>query len=87
MAEIRELRLNEKRTLICALAEERTKAYSKAIELRDESTEMEAAGQSGYGAFDDEAEKYEMLADATDCLIELICEGRLVIKERENEGA
>ena len=87
MAEIRELRLNEKRTLICALAEERTKAYSKASELRDKSEEIENRGQSGYGALDDEAEKYEMLADETDCLIELICECRLVIKERENEGA
>lgn len=85
MAETRELTLNEKRTLICALAAERTNAYEKAVELHDRSTEMENAGESGYISLDNEAEQYELLADVTDTLVELICEGRVVIKQREGE--
>lgn len=83
MAETRELTLNEKRTLICALAADRTAAYAKAVELHDRSTEMENAGQSGYIALDNEAEQYEMLADVTDTLVELICDGRVVIIKKE----
>lgn len=86
MAETRELTLNEKRTLICALAEERTRAYAKAVGLHDKSTEMEDSGQSDYIALDNEAEQYEMLADVTDTLVELICEGRVIIKKREGEN-
>ena len=84
MAETRELLLNEKRALICALAAERTKAYAKALELRDRSTEMENAGQSGYLALDNEAEQYEMLADITDTLVEVISEDRVVIIKRSD---
>ena len=85
MAETRALTLNEKRTLICALAAERTAAYAKAVELRDESDEMERAGQSGYMALDNEAEQYELLADVTDTLVELVCEGRIVILTEAEE--
>ena len=81
MAETRALTLNEKRTLICALAEERTRAYRRAVELRDESEEMENDGKCGYLALDNEAEKYETVADVTDSLVELICEGKIVILE------
>ncbi len=82
MAGMRELTLNEKRTLICALAADRTAAYLRAVELRNRSADMEDNGQSGYLALDNEADLYETLADTTDRLIDLICEGRLVIKER-----
>lgn len=86
MAECRELSLNEKRTLIYALAEARTEAYSKVMELRDRSDEMENNGQSGYGALADEAEQYEILADLTDMLVELVCENRLVIRTKEDKA-
>ena len=85
MAETRILTLNEERTLICALAEARTKAYVKAIKLRDKSTEMENEGQSGYLALDDEAELYEMAADVSDLLIGLVCEGRIVILKEDRQ--
>ena len=47
---------------------------------------MENNGQSGYGALADEAEQYEMLADLTDMLVELVCENRLVIRTKEDKA-
>ncbi len=83
MAGTRELTLLEKGTLICALVEERTNAYKKAMELHDRSTEMENAGDSCCVVLDDEAERYEIMADVTDTLVELICTGRIIIAEKE----
>lgn len=79
MGETRELTLLEKRTLICALAQERSNAYAKASDLRDRSAEIEDSGKSGYGALDEEAARYEDLASETDDLIDLLCEGRIVV--------
>lgn len=86
MKKFRELNLEEKKTLIYALAQARTEAYDNAVALHDESDVMEDSGESGYAALSDEADQYEMLADLTDMLVEFICEGRLVVKTKEDEA-
>lgn len=79
MGENRDLTLWEKRTLICALAQERTASYTIASELRERAAEIEDANESGYGALEGEAALYENLAGELDELIGLVCEGRVVI--------
>ena len=78
----RELKLNEKSALLLALADERTRAYDKAVEYHDASSELEISGQSGFSALDDEADRYEELSSMVDDLIELVSEGRVVILTR-----
>lgn len=75
----RELKLNEKSALLLALTDERTRAYDKAVEYHDASSELEISGQSGFSALDDEADRYEELSSMVDDLIELVSEGRVVI--------
>lgn len=82
MGEKRELTLLEKRTIICALAQERTASYTIASELRERAAEIEDAGESGYYALEEEAARYEHLAGELDELIGLVCEGRVVILKR-----
>lgn len=81
----RALNLQESSALVLALASARSAAYTCAINLRDKSTEMENAGESGYVVLDNEADQHEGYADIYDAMIEFICEGRLVIREREGE--
>ena len=83
MSGTRELNLQEKSALAFALASARAAAYANAVALHDKSTEMENAGESGYLAFDNEAEQYEIFADVYDSLIEFVCENRIVISGRE----
>lgn len=82
MGENRDLTLLEKRTLIYALAQERTASFTIASELRERAAEIEDAGECGYVALEDEAARYENLAGALDDLIGLVCEGRVVILKR-----
>ena len=82
MADFRELKLDETLALLRALANERTRAYEKAVEYHDASSELEISGQSGYGALDNEADRYEELSSTVDDLMELVAEGRVVILKK-----
>ena len=82
-SDTRDLTLHEKQTLICVLAEARTAAYQKCADMRRRSNEMEDNGESGYNAFDNEAESHEIAAGTMDDIIDLICEGRILIIKRD----
>jgi hypothetical protein len=82
MTETRQLTLNEKRTLICALADERTRSFAAADELHEAATDLENSGQRGFSTLDGEAELHENVADIADTIIEMICDGRVVILKK-----
>lgn len=79
----RELRYEEKAALLMALANERTRAQDKVLELWDQS---EAAEQADFcKVLSDEADRYEELADRVDTLIEFLIDGVIVIKISDSE--
>ncbi|MBE6584548.1 MAG: hypothetical protein E7649_06200 [Ruminococcaceae bacterium] len=86
MPETRELTLQERGALICALAAERSNHFRRANELREASCKMEDDGKSGYLALDIESEQHEIFADVCDLLLEFAVEGRILIVDKEDVG-
>ena len=84
MSRTRELTLQERSTIICALALTRSEHYRKANSLHAEACEMEDAGMVGYISVENEGEQHEIAADICDLLIYLVSEDRLLIIERED---
>lgn len=87
MPETRELTLQERSALICALAETRTRNYNKASDLRERSRQLEEDGKTGYLALDREADQHEILAEECDMLMELaVCDKIAIISSKEDVG-
>ena len=82
----RELRYEEKAALLMALANERTRAQDKVLELWDRAEAAEKAGPEGFCVtLNDDADRYEELADRVDTLMEFLIDGVIVIKISDSE--
>ena len=87
MPETRELTLQERSALICALSEARTRNYNKASDLRERSRQLEEDGKTGYLALDREADQHEILAEECDMLMEIaVCDRIAIISSKEDIG-
>lgn len=84
MPKTRELTLQERSELICALAVARSNHFRKASSLHAEACAMEDEGKNGYLAKDNEGEQREIAADVCDILLDFAAEDRLLIVERED---
>ena len=86
MQKTRELTVQERGALICALAEARTRDYEKAADFREAARQLEDGGKTGYLSLENEAEDYERLADLHDILLELVTLDRIFVAVKEDCG-